>query len=135
MDTQWQGLIAVVGCFCETREDWLPCKYVYGPLNDLAWKPDLGLNEQTLELNVWTSSGYHHETVYRDEKWFKSLLPKLEEFWIDVERAKRNEFVLPESKRKKTEQKCMIQEDTSEESPSLVRITKLEEECKILEEE
>ena len=135
VDTRWQGFIAVVGCFCETREDWLPCKYVYGPLNDLTWKPDLGLNEQTLELNVWTSSGYHHETVYRDEKWFKTLLPKLEEFWIDVERAKRGEFVLPESRRKKTEQKCMIVEETSEESSSLVRITKLEEECKILEEE
>jgi len=102
------GKIAVVGCFNEDLAAWTPCKYVYGPLGDLTWKPTLGLNEQTLELNTWVCEAYHHERVQRDEAWFASLKPKLEEFWLDVEKAKVGEFTLPESSRKKKDTVCMI---------------------------
>ena len=127
-DTKWKGLVAVVGCFNEVQEEWLPCKYVYGPLGDLNWRPDLELNQQTLELNVWTSPDYFHTTIYRDAAWFASLMPKLEEFWLDVERAKRGEFVLPESSRKKAETKCLIVDTEADEVPVTkgIQITKLD---------
>ena len=74
---------------------------MYGPLNDLVWKPDLGLNEKILELNSWKMIKMHHETVLRDQVWFAGLNIKLEEFWNDVEKAKKGEFSVPESSRKK----------------------------------
>jgi hypothetical protein len=108
------GKIAVVGCFNEEVSAWIPCKYVYGPIGDLEWKPILGLNEQTLELNTWVCEAYHHERVQRDEAWFASLRPKLEEFWLDVEKAKIGEFTLPESSRKKKDTVCMIVEEEND---------------------
>ena len=111
------------------QEEWLPCKYVYGPLGDLSWRPDLELNQQTLELNVWTSRDYFHTTVYRDAAWFETLKPKLDEFWLDVERAKKGEFVLPESSRKKADTKCLIVDSEPDELPIAtkgVQVTKLE---------
>ena len=110
------GLIAVVGCFNDEASDWLPCKYVYGPVGDLTWKPDLGLNERTLELNMWKCDAFHHERVHRDEAWFGTLWPKLYEFWEDVEKAKKGEFILPESSRKKKETTCLIV-DSDPETP------------------
>ena len=105
------GLIVVIGCFNEKEKDWLPCKYLYGPLGNMDWKPDLGLNERVLEVNRWNCEKIHHVRVYRDEPWFESLKPKLDEFWNDIEKAKRDEFVLPESSRKKKEVICMIKDD------------------------
>lgn len=108
--TEWFGNVAVVGCFNEAHSDWLPCKYVYGPVGNLEWIPDLGLNEKTLEINSWSCESIHHERVYRDETWFASLMPKIEEFWLDIEKAKRGDFVLPESSRKK-KVVCMIEDE------------------------
>jgi hypothetical protein len=51
---------------------------------------------------------FHHERVVRDEGWFNALWPKLESFWLDVEKAKKGEFQLPESSRKKKETICEI---------------------------
>jgi len=112
----WYGNISVVGCFNEQVADWLPCKYAYGPLGDLDWIPDLGLNERVLETNTWNCEKIHHERVYRDEAWFASLMPKVEEFWLDVEKARAGEFILPESSRKKKEVACMIKDDSEPES-------------------
>ena len=105
---EYYGKLAVVGCFCEEEAAWTPCKYVYGPVGDMGWTPDLGLNEQTLEVNTWVCRGLHHERVMRDAAWFAGLWPKLEEFWLDVEKAKRGEFTLPESTRKKKDVVCEI---------------------------
>jgi hypothetical protein len=105
---EYYGKLAVVGCFCEEEAAWTPCKYVYGPVGDMNWTPDLGLNEQTLEVNTWICRGLHHERVMRDAAWFTGLWPKLEEFWLDVEKAKRGEFTLPESTRKKKDVICEI---------------------------
>jgi hypothetical protein len=110
--TGWYGVIAIVGCFNEIANDWLPSKYLYGPLGNIEWKPDLGLNERILELNTWICENIHHERVYRDEAWFASLKPKLDEFWIDIEKAKLGEFILPESSRKKKDIPCMIVDET-----------------------
>ena len=105
---KYYGKIAVVGVFDEATGSWNPSKYVYGPVNDLAWKPDLGLNEQTMQLNTWVCEGFHHERVLRDEAWFGTLWPKLEAFWVDVALAKEGKFTLPESSRKKKEVACEI---------------------------
>lgn len=113
--TGWYGLIVVVGCFNEKEKEWLPCKYLYGPVGNLDWKPDLGLNERVLETNTWKCEKIHHVRVYRDEAWFASLKPKLDDFWADIERAKTGEFVLPESSRKKKDVACMIADDTTSE--------------------
>jgi hypothetical protein len=113
--TNWYGKIVVVGCFNEKERDWLPCKYLYGPIGNDTWVPDLGLNERVLETNMWKCEKIHHVRVYRDEPWFASLKPKLDEFWQDIEKAKAGDFVLPESSRKKKEVACMISDDTSSE--------------------
>lgn len=119
--TGWYGLIVAVGCFNEKEKEWLPCKYLYGPVGNLDWKPDLGLNERILETNTWKCEKIHHVRVYRDEPWFTLLKPKLDEFWADIEKAKTGDFVLPESSRKKKEVACMIADDTTseEEKPDL----------------
>ena len=119
-ETGWYGLIVIVGCFNEKEKEWLPCKYLYGPTGKLEWKPDLGLNERVLETNIWRCDKIHHVRVYRDEPWFASLQPKLDEFWADIEKAKAGEFVLPESSRKKKEVACMITDDSSEEGECLI---------------
>jgi hypothetical protein len=108
------GRIAVIGCFCDTEGIWTPCKYMYGPVNDLNWKPDLGLNEQTLQINTWYCPAIHHETVLRDITWFNGLWPKLHEFWADIEKARAGEFVLPDSSRKKKDTVCEIQDSDTE---------------------
>ena len=108
LKAKWYGRIAVIGAFNEDIGGWKPSRYIYGPINNLEWKPDLGLNEQTLEINTWTCDEMHHETVLRDQVWFGNLWPKLNEFWSDVEKAKRGEFTLPESSRKKKDIVCEI---------------------------
>lgn len=115
---EWYGKVAVIGSFNEQASDWLPSSYAYGPLSDLSWKPELGFNEKVLEVNQWTCDNLHHERVYRDEKWFSSLRPKIEEFWADVEKSKNGEFTLPESSRKKKEPVCLIQDDSESEKLS-----------------
>ena len=128
-DEKWYGKIAVVGAFKEELSDWLPSKYVYGPLCELKWQPDLGLNERVLEINMWVCDKYHHERVRRDQAWFSSLMPKLEEFWQDVEKAKLDQFVVPESTRKKKDVVCMIVDDPPSEQEVVP-----ENECLIQEE-
>ena len=81
----------------------------------MDWKPELGLNERVLEVNRWICEKIHHVRVYKDEPWFESLKPKLDEFWSDIEKAKRGEFLLPESSRKKKEVACMIKDDSHSE--------------------
>ena len=109
-ESRWCGNIAVIGCFCESDNSWKPCRYIYGPINNVNWKPanELGLNEQVLELNPWSCQKFYHETVVRDEAWFTSIKPKLDEFWKDVERAANGDFVVPESSRKKKATVCEI---------------------------
>ena len=114
---QKTGIIAVVGVFNEQTGGWIPSKYVYGPVGDLAWKPDLGLNEQTMELNRWICPAFHHERVLRDEAWFGTLWPKLEAFWGDVALARTGDFTLPESSRKKKEVVCEIVDSEPEIDP------------------
>ena len=126
----WIGKLAIIGCFCEQTSTWTPCKYVYGPVGDLAWTPDLGLNEQTLQLNTWICSAFHHERVLRDEGWFNALWPKLESFWLDVEKAKKGEFQLPESSRKKKDVVCEIVDSEPESDAQKVKPEAIDQQAK-----
>jgi hypothetical protein len=54
----------------------------------------------------------------RDEVWFASLKPKIDEFWADVEKAKLGEFTVPESTRKKKEVVCEIVDSEPEAEPT-----------------
>lgn len=119
-ESGWYGNIVVVGLFNEELTDWIPYKYIYGPIGLLHFIPDLGLNEQILETNIWKCDTLHHERVYRDEVWFASLRPKIDEFWEDVEKAKQGNFLLPESSRKKKEIKCLIVDDSEPETPVVI---------------
>ena len=116
IETRWCGNIAVVGCFCENDNIWKSCRYIYGPINNSTWKPinEVGLNECVLELNPWSCNKFHHETVLRDEAWFNSIKPKINEFWLDVERAANGIFTVPESSRKKKAVVCEIVDSETE---------------------
>jgi hypothetical protein len=49
--------------------------------------------------------------VKRNEEWWIALQPMMEAFWEDVEKAKRGEFIVPESTRapkRKKEEPCRI---------------------------
>lgn len=117
-ESRWCGNIAVIGCFCESDNTWKPCRYIYGPINNIDWKAadELGLNERILELNPWSCQKFYHETVVRDEAWFTSIKPKLDEFWKDVERATKGDFVVPESSRKKKAVICEILDSEPEQN-------------------
>jgi hypothetical protein len=71
-----------------------------------------------MEMNTWVCPAFHHETVLRDEAWFQGLVPKIDEFWADVEKAKQGSFTIPESSRKKKEVVCeIVDSDHETESP------------------
>jgi hypothetical protein len=46
----------------------------------------------------------------KNEDWWTNIKPIIEEFWNDVEKAKKGDFVLPELSRprKQKEEKCII---------------------------
>lgn len=114
-ESGFYGNLIIIGTFDEGTSEWLPSKYLYSPVGDLSWTADLGLNEKLLETHMWKCEAFHHERVYRDEKWFESLKPAIETFWSDVEKSKQGDFVLPESSRKKKEVLCLIKDDPVEE--------------------
>jgi putative phage-type endonuclease len=86
--------------------------YVYSPLEvDLSWVPSLmEEDDEIIEITPWKLSQWSEHLVVRNENWWTSILPVFQAFWEDVEKAKQDEFSIPEraSKKQKTE-KCMIQ--------------------------
>jgi predicted RNA-binding protein with EMAP domain len=89
--------------------------YKYGPVNDMEWsqkelerKSD---TEEIVEMIPWRVMEWREEVIVRNEEWWLHLKPKMELFWEDVEKAKRGEFVAPESTRPKKKAKveqCQI---------------------------
>jgi putative phage-type endonuclease len=86
--------------------------YVYSPINvDDDWMPNRNENEDIIEIVPWKLFQWSEQIVIRNEDWWKSIKPQIDEFWNDVEKAKRGEFVIPESSRpakKAKEDQCMI---------------------------
>jgi hypothetical protein len=86
--------------------------YIYSPVNiDSEWRPEIKDNEELVEIIPWRLIQWHEQLITRNEEWWTSIKPIIDQFWEDVEKAKRGEFVVPESSRnvkKPKEEKCMI---------------------------
>lgn len=86
--------------------------YAYSPVNiDYDWKPEIKEDEELVEIIPWRLIQWHEQLITRSEEWWASIRPIIDQFWEDVEKAKRGEFVIPESTRpakKPKEEKCMI---------------------------
>jgi hypothetical protein len=86
--------------------------YVYSPVNaDSEWKPEITDDEEVIEIIPWRLYEWSEQVITRSEEWWASIKPVIDVFWEDVEKAKRGEFVVPESTRpakKPKEEKCMI---------------------------
>lgn len=86
--------------------------YVYSPVNvDCTWKPDIKETEELVEIIPWRLIQWAEQVVTRNEEWWLSMKPIIDTFWEDVDKAKRGDFVVPESTRaakKPKEEKCMI---------------------------
>ena len=88
---------------------WL--RYDYSPLNVTEYNPVLAPNESIAEVIPWKMEKYFITTMVRDPMWFASVMPMVEQFWADVEAAKNDTFVMPESKRTKKAPVCKFVED------------------------
>jgi hypothetical protein len=85
--------------------------YKYSPVNVDEWSPEIEEDEEIIEIIPWRLLQWSEQIVLRSEEWWTSLKPIIDRFWEDVEKAKKGDFIIPEStrpaKRPKTE-KCMI---------------------------
>jgi putative phage-type endonuclease len=108
--SQFSGIIALVR-YKEIRGDQ-EFYYVYGPINDLDWQPEIEEEEEIVELIPWRLFQWNEQTVVRSEEWWTALKPLVDRFWEDVAAAKRGEFEVPEStrpqKRARKDDDCMI---------------------------
>jgi putative phage-type endonuclease len=86
--------------------------YIYSPVNMTDdWTPEIRENEEIVEIIPWRLNHWHEQVVSRSEEWWSSIKPMIDLFWEDVEKARRGEFVVPESTRPAKKQKveeCMI---------------------------
>ena len=88
---------------------WL--RYDYSPLNVTNYNPVLAPNESIAEVIPWKMEKYFTTTMVRDPQWFASIMPTVEQFWNDVEAARNDNYVMPESKRTKKAPVCKFVED------------------------
>jgi hypothetical protein len=97
-----KGLVYVV-----QNETLQRLEYRYGALGDMEWKPEEE-GWDILERIPWYLEKVWIQPVVRDEAWFESILPLINDFWADVEKAKVGEFKIPESPMKKKTVACAI---------------------------
>ena len=106
----YNGFIALIR-YSEMRGDQ-EFYYVYSPINvDNNWLPDISNNEELIEIISWRLMEWSEQIVVRNDEWWESLKPIIDKFWEDVDKAKRGDFIIPESTRptkKPREDKCMI---------------------------
>jgi hypothetical protein len=80
--------------------------YIYSPVNTADdWTPNAKEDEQIVEIIPWRLNHWHEQVVSRSEEWWSSIKPMIDLFWEDVEKARRGEFVVPESTRPSKKQK------------------------------
>jgi putative phage-type endonuclease len=98
--------------------------YVYSPLQcESTWKPVLKEEEELIEITPWRLYQWSEQLVKRNEEWWTGLQPVIQQFWDDVEKAKRGEFTVPDSTRPARASKkdsCMIQFHKLDESGKLM---------------
>jgi hypothetical protein len=86
--------------------------YVYSPVNcDTDWQPEIKEDEEIVEIIPWRLQQWSEQIVTRSEEWWTSIKPMIDTFWEDVEKAKRGEFIVPDSTRpaKKPKEENYIQ--------------------------
>jgi hypothetical protein len=98
-----KGVIYLIG-----DNELQPKKYLYPETSE---PPSLEEGELILETIPWACTSYNLKTVERSSEWFSSMKTSIDAFWADVELAKRGEFKLPESTRKRKIDECKIQDD------------------------
>ena len=108
VDTKGYGNIFLIGLYER------PHRYEYSPLNNKEWTPDLKENECILETIPWWCTGYNLKTVERSKEWFESMKIPMNAFWEDVEKAKKGEFVLVETTRKRKLDSCKIVDEDNQ---------------------
>ncbi len=100
-------------------------EYRYSPLHvTQEWEPMLSEGEEMVEKIPWRLMKWSEQLVVRKEEWWDALQPMLRAFWEDVERAKRGEFVVPESTRPSKRAKTTAASDTA---PCLIQFQRLDE--------
>ena len=107
----YNGLIALIR-YNQTNEELNSQEYYYqyGPINDNSWSPIPGEGEEIVEIIPWSLLQWNEQLVIKNEDWWNNIIPIIDEFWNDVEKAKRGEFTVPDSTRprKQKEEKCII---------------------------
>jgi hypothetical protein len=106
----YSGYIALVR-YSEIK-DGQEFYYIYSPINsDNTWQPEINDDEDIVEMIPWKLVQWAEQSVIRNDEWWISMKHIINNFWEDVEKAKRGEFVIPESTRSAKRQKvdkCMI---------------------------
>jgi hypothetical protein len=108
------GLFCGEILFIETLNDnfEVSYSYLYSPVNPTeTFNPLIEQNQSVLERIPWCLYSWHEQIVRADPHWWHKVQPAVNEFWEDVAKAKRGEFIVPESKRApraKKEQQCLI---------------------------
>ena len=106
----YNGFVALVR-YAEMKGD-NEFYYMYSPVNvDTEWTPEIKDDEELVEIIPWRLIQWHELVVTRSEEWWTSIKPVIDVFWEDVEKARRGDFVVPESTRpakKPKEEKCII---------------------------
>ena len=108
--SEYSGWIALIQ-YVEPKGDQY-YYYVYSPINPtLDWKPVIQEGEEVIEITPWRLYQWSEQQITRNDEWWRSLQQTMEQFWEDVDKAKRGEFIVPESSRpsrKKAETSCII---------------------------
>jgi hypothetical protein len=106
----FHGCIALVQ-YSEVKNGQ-PYYYRYSPINcEQEWQPIIEDGEEIVEIIPWRLLQWNEQLVKRSEEWWISLQPIMEAFWMDVEKARQGDFVIPESTRapkRKKEELCQI---------------------------
>jgi hypothetical protein len=105
----YNGFVALIR-YAEMKGDQ-EFYYDYSPVNvETNWTPKIKENEEIIEIIPWRLTQWSEQIVTKNEEWWTSIKPMIDNFWEDVEKAKRGEFVVPDSTRvkKPKEEKCMI---------------------------
>lgn len=82
--------------------------YEYSPLNDIDWMPTPKEGWEVIEKIPWYLEKLWIQPVLRDQAWFESILPLVDYFWQDVQKAKEGTFQIPESSTKRKLAHCGI---------------------------
>jgi hypothetical protein len=107
--SQYSGYIALIR-YAEVKEGQ-EFYYQYSPLHvDSDWCPSISSDEEVVEITPWRLYQWSEQRIQKNDEWWKGIRPIIDTFWEDVEKAKRGEFVVPESTRApKAKDTCRIQ--------------------------